>query len=141
MGSHRTQTVSFESRPKPVDWLYSLRTALDHFDKHIQLNPKLQHSRQDWEKNSPIISPFIPRPHWPVNSGKSPKNTTESRSGKKMCTEAKAQITEEEGIQMIIALQKVVGVKETKKQTRAGWRAMSKLERQQTAMAHKTVCG
>ncbi len=50
-------------------------------------------------------------------------------------------LTDEQGIQAIIALQKMGGVDETKEQAAKGWMAMSEKDRINTEFAHKAVCG
>lgn len=53
----------------------------------------------------------------------------------------KATLTDEQGIQAIIALQKMAGINETEDQARTGWNAMSKFDKQQTEDAHRSLCG
>ena len=50
-------------------------------------------------------------------------------------------LTEEQGIEAIIRLQKSAGVIETEEQARAGWRGMSDSEKQTTEMAFRAIYG
>lgn len=49
--------------------------------------------------------------------------------------------TEKEGIKAIIALQAAIGITETPAKARAGWRSMSKGEKETTLAVYKTIRG
>jgi len=53
----------------------------------------------------------------------------------------KTSLTEEQGIQAIMALQKLVGASETEEQAKAGWNSMSEWDKWNTQCAHETLCG
>lgn len=48
---------------------------------------------------------------------------------------------DKKGIAAVIALQALVGIKETKAKATRGWLAMDPHEREQTMLAHEALCG
>ena len=50
-------------------------------------------------------------------------------------------LSEDQGVEAIIALQKLAGVFEPKKEARENWKRFSDTEKSQTESAHKTFCG
>lgn len=54
---------------------------------------------------------------------------------------AKKKLDDAVGGKAIIELQAIVGITETPEQAKTGWAAMSPEQREQTMLAHRTVCG
>lgn len=50
-------------------------------------------------------------------------------------------LTEEQGVQAIIALQADVGIDEPEERARANWKGFSDNEKSSTEIAHRVVCG
>ncbi len=50
-------------------------------------------------------------------------------------------LTEEQGIQAIMALQAGADIVETEEQAKAGWNKMSEWEKRRTENVHRIICG
>jgi hypothetical protein len=50
-------------------------------------------------------------------------------------------LTDEQGVQAIIDLQKVVGIDEPEERARRSWENFAEWEKKSTERAHKAVCG